>query len=354
MEGRAVWMHPESQFSADPDRGKEEVRLFVERIADANFNLIFPWVRSEYLAALTDEDYQKKVPIARWDALGELIKEAHEKGLEVHLWYSFTHYKSASSPDFNPKHGGNPGWAARRIDEIIPDKKTGKPVPRRMADACPLHSEARTWQLNLITKMLDRYLLLGGIHIEEPGYGYGGNCFCELCLQLFKLLYGFDQMEKVDGVEAEDLKCVGTTDFIRRLRETLLKRNPKLVLSTNGGYSWRWDRRLGRDWGRWARLGWLDFYAAQIYTTNLDEFRTRCKGIVSNLAHDCPVYIGIAAEWSGGKNTVETVVKQVDVARQEGAKGIAVFHGKALANEYLMALKAGPFKERTMLPVPQR
>ncbi len=354
VEARAVWMHPESQFSSDPQKGRQEVRQFVDRIANANFNLILPWVRSEYVAALTDEDYQKSVPIAKWDALGELIKAAHEKGLAVHLWYSFTYYKSANSPDFNPKHGGNPAWAARRIDELVPDKTTGKVVPRRMADVCPLHPEARQWQLNLIDKMLDLYPSLSGVHIEEPGYGYEGNCVCDLCLQLFKSIYGFDETEDVNGPQAEDLKCMGTTDFMRQLREQIQKRNPKLVLSTNGGYSWRSDRRLGRDWGRWARLGWLDFYAAQVYTTNADAFRQRAQTVISDIGQDCAVFIGIAAEWSGGKNTVETVLKQIEIARQLGAKGIVLFHGKALTDEYLTALKARPFKGKAALPAGKR
>ncbi len=142
---------------------------------------------------------------------------------------------------------------------------------------------------------------------------------------------------------------MGTTEFMRRLRERLQKRNPKLVLSTNGGYSWRGDRRIGRDWGRWARLGWLDFYAAQIYTTNVDAFHQRAQTTISDLGQDCAVFIGIAAEWGGGKNPVETVLKEIEVARQLGAKGIVLFHGKALTDEYLAALKAGPFKEPAVL-----
>src|SRR4051812_10759890 len=51
-EVRAVWMHPDQQFASDPVKGKQEVRQFVNRIADANFNMILPWVTSEYLAAL--------------------------------------------------------------------------------------------------------------------------------------------------------------------------------------------------------------------------------------------------------------------------------------------------------------
>lgn len=346
-EVRAVWMHPELLFSADPETGRQEVRRFVERVANANFNLIFPWVRSEYVAALTDENYQKSMPIAKWDALGELIKVAHEKGLQVHLWYSFTNYKSRGSPEFNPKHGGSLQWAARRIDELVPDKVTNKITPRRMTDVCPLHSEAREWELNLIEKILDRYPLLSGVHIEEPGYRYNDDCVCDLCLQEFKSIYGFDETKDVSGPQAEDLKSLGTSEFMRKLHESLRKRNPKLVLSTNGSFSWKSDRQLGRDWKHWAQLGWLDSYAAQIYTADITTFQTRTQTVISDLGKYCSVLIGIDVR---GKNTVEVVLKEVDVARQLGAKGFVFFRGDVLTDEYLSALKAGPFKHAAILP----
>jgi uncharacterized lipoprotein YddW (UPF0748 family) len=74
-----------SLVHSDSEKGRREVHEFVQRIVEANFNIIFPWVRSEYVAALEDEAYQKAVPIAKWDALGELVQVAHERGLQVHL-----------------------------------------------------------------------------------------------------------------------------------------------------------------------------------------------------------------------------------------------------------------------------
>lgn len=349
-EIRAVWMHPESQFSADPERGRLEVHQFVESIASANFNLILPWVRSEYVAALTDETYQKSIPIAKWDALGELIKVAHERGLQIHLWYSFTYYKSPNSPDFNPKHAGNPDWGARQLDELLPDRITGKVVPRRMANVCPLHPEAREWEVNLIRRVLDRYPLLSGVHIEEPGYSGVGNCVCNLCLKLFKSIYGFDETVDVNGPQAQDLKCVGTTAFMRQLRVWLKEKNPNLVLSTNGGPSWQSDRESGRDWKHWAQRGWLDFYASQIYTTNAESFKAGAQTVITDLGKDCLVSIGVAVQWSGGKNTAETVVKEIEIARKLGAKGVLIFSGEALTDEYLTALKAGPFSQPAALP----
>jgi uncharacterized lipoprotein YddW (UPF0748 family) len=350
VEARGVWLHPESQFSADPEKGRQQVREFVRRFAQANFNLILPWIRSVYIAGLADESYRKTVPISGWNALGELVKAAHESNIQVQVWYSFTGYRGPESPEFNQKLGGNPAWAAHRITELVPDKTTGKVSPPRMLTICPLHPEGRRWQLRQLEALLDRHPTIDGIHIEEPGYDSLGNCVCDLCLKLFKNTYGFPATNAVDGAEATDLKCLGTTAFMRQLGDMLKKRNPKLMLSANGWCDWRGDRVLGRDWGHWARMGWLDYFVPQIYTVNLNDFSSYLQITCRDLKPGCPVLAGIGVTWSGGTNTLETVLKQIETSRRLSADGVVLFAGGAISDAHLAALKAGPFRGTARLP----
>jgi len=351
-EARGVWIHPESMFSGDAQVGRKQVREFIDKIAAANFNFVLPWTRSDYLVALKDTEYQKAVPIARWDAVGEIIKVATEKGLQAHLWYSFTHYKSGTSPEFDPRLGGNPEWAARRIDEIIPDRTTGRPSPRRMDSVSPAIPEARAWQLNLISAALQRYSYLKGLHIEEPGYGTSGYDANAKFLELFRETYKAEPTHNIDGPDSTELKARLTTQFMRNLRNILTERYPAITLSANGGFSWQADRRLGRDWMSWARMGWLGYYSPQIYQSNLDAFRTRAETVLRDLGPICPVYIGIGLAWSGGgSNTKETALKQIDIARQAGAKGVIFFSGKSLTEDYFAALREGPFREAAVMPM---
>ena len=234
-EARALWAHLDQIVAPDPEKGRQDIEVLVDRMVAAKMNLLLPWVRSEYLAALMDSEYPKGNHYARlasWDALGALIDAAHQRGIQTHFWYSFTYYKSPLAYEFR-KH---PEWAARRLDEIVPDAKTGKVHRPWMTDVCNMHSGARQLELDLVEFLLERYPTASGVHIEEPGFGYGGNCFCDLCNQTFRTIYGFDQTTKPDGPEATDLKCLATTDFMRRLCQMMLEHNPTLVLSTNGGY----------------------------------------------------------------------------------------------------------------------
>jgi uncharacterized lipoprotein YddW (UPF0748 family) len=352
-EIRAVWMVPRLLFDEDPDKGKMEVRKFVKKIADANFNVILAEMPSEYIAAITDDRYQKVIPIIKWDAIGELIKNSREAGIQVHIWYSFTDYKSPRSPEFNPVHNGNPEWAAVQIDELNMDRTSNVKSLRRMSVICPLHPEARHWELRLLGQVLQRYPLLSGVHIEEPGYGGRGDCVCDLCLKLYRDIYGIIGTPDVNGPQAEELKCLGTTEFMRQLRNQTKIKNPKILLSVNGGHSWQIDRHSGRNWKRWADLKWLDFYVPQIYTTDVNKLRDNAQTTVLALGNDCPVVVGIAVKWGleeRNRNSVETILKEIDIARRVGAKGVIIYKAEYLTNEYLSALKSGPFRDPAPLP----
>ncbi len=124
----------------------------------------------------------------------------------------------------------------------------------------------------------------------------------------------------------------------------------KLIFSANGGYNWRTDRKSGRDWGRWARHGWLDYYAAQVYVTDTDLFRKRLSMTVKDLGQDCPVYAGIAFRWSRGQNTVPEVLRQIEAAREQGAAGEVLFYAGAFNDELFEALQKGPFRSTKLPP----
>ena len=354
MEARAVWLHLPGMFDAHPAKGKEQVHATVQKLAEHNFNLILPWVTSDYLVALDHPEYQQKIPNAAWDSLGVLVEESARAGLSVDIWYAFTEYRSGEGSDYDPRVGGDPKWAALRINEYRPDPQTGQIAPRIWEDVCPQHPEARKWQLRHLVKVLQRYPKLGGIHIEEPGYTYRGNCLCSLCMEIFPRIYGGPLPDAIDTREAEDFRTLGTSFFMAELLEILRKSYPDIVYSENGGPNWRNDRRTGRDWGRWAHSGWLDYYASQVYTTNRDQFRQRLGMTVKDLSPDCPVYSGIAFQWSGGKNTVEEVMRQIAASRDRGAAGVCLFFAGALTDEFDAALRKGPFRSPASLPKPKR
>jgi uncharacterized lipoprotein YddW (UPF0748 family) len=357
-EPRVAWVYigRGSKLSTDPTQGRREVAALIDKLARAHINMVFPWVRSDYATALEDPSYGSVEPLARWDSLGEVVKDARAHGMVVHLWYAFSEDKGPHAPEYDPSHGGNRAWAAVRYNEIVPGPD-GKVKPKWMQDVCPNRPEVRQFEIKMINHLLDRYPQISGVHIEEPGYtASGGECACDVCQRLFEQTYHMDLLSNFRSKQAVDLRCRGTTLMMQELRQNLKQRNPSLLLSCNGGYSATGDRLYGRDWANWARMGLLDFFVAQLYSTTTPRFGVMVKRVVNDLA-PLPVLAGIATDWShsgGGAdyNTAPIIVQEVEIARELGARGIGVFYAQGLKEDMVQALAQGPFSRLAPLASP--
>lgn len=355
VEARGVWVHVPKQFGADPAAGRPRVRAFIDAVADARFNLVVVWISGEYLAALEDPAYREREPSAAWDAVGELVAACRDRGLRVEAWVSFTFWKTPRSPEFDPARGGDPAWASRRRPAAPPaaDADPAQAVPDDTIDLCPNHDAARAWEIRQFEGMLDRYPGLAGIHLEEPGYGSGEACVCDRCRELFRAKHRKELDGRLDRPEVADLRCRGTGLFVRELRERLEARTPRPALTANGSCNAENDRRIGRDWRRWAKEGWIDAYVAQNYTEDDGRFQRRARTVLGDLKGLAPVWMGLGIRWSGGGNTPETLAARVEQARAFGAKGVVVYDGRTLTEPYLAALRDGPFRTPARFPAPK-
>jgi uncharacterized lipoprotein YddW (UPF0748 family) len=163
-------------------------------------------------------------------------------------------------------------------------------------------------------------------------------------VRLFKEIHGLPLAEHLQSQQAQDLKTIGNSAFAWELREELQSKAPGIVYSMNGGNDWREDRVQGRDWGRWALSGWIDSFVPQVYEEKMDAFRKQLQITLDDIGAACPVHAGIALAWSGGKNDIGTVLRQIDLARDMGSQGIVLFHGAAFSDDDLKALRQGPFR----------
>jgi len=340
-EDRGVWIHPERYLTTRDDReGRAQVRTMVNRYVDAGFNLLLPWTVSGYLAAVEDPRLQQAHPSASWDALGVLLEEAQAQKINVDIWYSYTEYRGPKSPEFDPAFGGDPAWRAIHSEKF----KSGKDEADGAWNLCPIHAPARRWQLDLLGRALKRYSSARGVQIEEPGYDTGEYCLCALCRNLFQQIHGLPLEQHLQSQQAQDLKTIGNSAFVWELREFLGSQHPQMLYTINGGADWRRDRRRGRDWGRWALSGWMDAFIPQVYEENVEAFRRNLQRTIDDLGRACPVQAGIALVWSEGKNDIGMVIRQMDAARELGAKGILLFHGAAFSDADLAQLRKGPFR----------
>ncbi len=314
------------------EEGRKEIAARLEKLKASGFNTMFVWTTSLYLAALERPELRAADPPAAWDALGELARAARERGMQVHAWYSPWIYKGTGRAIELRDH---PEWAAVNAAGVT-DK----------GGVCLARPEVRQFELDLLSRLADRYPELAGIHIEEPGYNWGGPyCHCEFCRRLCREWFGLD----IAGGPPEarplldHLAASFCTDFVLRLRQALLARRPEMWLSANGSAGPNADRdwRIGRDWVTWARRGYLDFYVPQIYTRSVEAFVASGQK-TKELLGPCDLVTGLAVSWSSiypQRQDPRVIQDQIAAAAKLGANGFVVFHLDHLNDEHFAAIR---------------
>ncbi len=326
---RAIWCAPPK--ATDREQGVREVAETLDKMKAAGLNTLFVWCESLYLASLSRPELPQPDPRAAWDGLGEMIRAAKERGMQVHAWYSPWIYKNVARAVELREH---PDWAA--VNQKGQADGSG---------ICLARPEVRQFELDLLVPIIERYADLAGIHIEEPGYNWGQYCYCKYCRQVCREWYGLDIAAAPEKARPllDHLAASNCTDFIIRLRQEMASRRPQLWLSANGsgGGGADADWRIGRDWITWARRGYIDFYVPQIYTLSVEAFEHGALVTKAALG-SCDMVTGMAVSWSGiypRRQEPAVIQEQIRVAGRVGAKGFAVYHFDHFHDEHFQAIR---------------
>jgi uncharacterized lipoprotein YddW (UPF0748 family) len=333
-ELRAMWCAlPSSPRRED---GLREIEASLDKAQSGGFNTLFVWTLSRYLAALDRPELQTAEPQARWDVLGELIRAAKTRGIQVHMWYAPWGYKSQGAIEL----AEHPQWAA--VDA------KGVPDPDGV---CLIRPEVRQFELDLLAMVIDRYSDLAGIHIEEPGFNWGQSCCCDYCREFCRKTLGVDPRENLPDAKAATaaLPAFMCTNFFIRLRQLMFSKRPEMWLSANGCGGDNSDWPLGRDWPTWARRGYIDFYVPQLYTGKVEKF-TADALTTQSLLGGCDLVTGMAVSWSGispRKESPAVIKAEIAAARKLGAKGFSIYHQSFFENVYYLAVREAVQKENS-------
>lgn len=376
--GRVVSIHPRWYWGgAGSVRGsRRAMRDWLDMAAVSGVNVLHAWIESPEAAAILGEPryasaYEFWDP-TRWDALGELITAAAERGIEVHLWYSFTRYKR--NRDLVPEYDsnlavlppGDPGWASIRKKEYTRGL-TDPSDPRIEGDAlCNNEFEAHDWTMELFQRLFDRYPGLNGLKIEEPGYLASDRCVCPRCQSAYAARYdepGENLLDHVYGRTApyyEDdravpIKTRGTDEFARRLYDWWTESGPSDALFYTGSWLARWDRVRGRNWAVWSSRGLVPYFIPQTFASSVPVFDWKLRATLESLSYSSLVpSVGIV--WGFGENDPDQVAAQIERANdvdggsETPIEGTSLFSGGAMTLELARTLRTGPYATEAVPP----
>jgi uncharacterized lipoprotein YddW (UPF0748 family) len=379
-EVRALWVvrttlnHPDS------------VKAMVQRAHDAGFNTLIVQVRGRgdaFYDARWEPRSSSIVAKQGYDPLALTIKEAHRRGMTVHAWLN-THLLAnmdALPTDAQHIYNARPDLLAvpyplarelYKMDpadpqyraKIIEYSKTARDRVEGvyMSAAAP---ETKEHIYSLWMDVLDKYdvdgLNFDYVRYPAPDYEYSRHSLDrfrrwlepllaeDVCAR-FAELAASDPLVHVDSFPAQydQFRRVQVTELVERIYHGVKKRAPHVLVSADvfANATDAYDKRF-QDWQDWLRRGFLDVAALMAYTTETPAFREQIRVAVAAAGPE-HVWAGIGAF----RNTVESTLEKVAVARELGAKGIVLFSydsavrvGERNPNaDYLQRVMQGAFR----------
>lgn len=376
--GRIVSIHPRWYWGGGRtvEESRRAMRDWLDLAATAGVNVLHAWIESPGAAALLGEPRHADViefwDPRRWDAMGELITQAAERGMTVHLWYSFTRYKRSRElvpeydPDLSVLPPGDPAWASIRKSEYA-EGYTDPADPRVDGNSlCANEFEAHDWSMELLRRIFDRYPGLNGLKIEEPGYLDADRCVCPRCQAVYANYYdepGENLLDHIygsttpyyDDDRAVPVKTRGTDEFARRLYDWWDSSGPSDALIYNGSWLARWDRVRGRNWAVWSERGLVPYFMCQSFAGSVPVFEWKVRAAMKSVA-DTAVLPSVGIVWGFGENSPEQVAAQIERADDiDGTSGtpidgVGLFSGGDFTPRLARTLRTGPFATQAVPP----
>lgn len=323
-EFRGAWLHVIGQ-SQWQNKTTEQQKAYmieqIEKLHDAGCNALIFQVRPT-ADALYKSDLEPwsswltgkrgKAPNPMWDPMEFAIEEAHKRGMEFHAWL-------------------NPYRVTSNAKEVLPANHISRMEPQRFFTYNgqvlfdPAYQENRDFICKVIDDITERYDV-DAIHIDDYFYPYPaqGKAIPD---NASYLKFGL-------GKNLKDWRRHNVDLLIEQINKTIKERKPWVRFGVSPFGIWRNKRTdprgsestglqnyddLYADVLLWAKKGWIDYLAPQLYWS-LDTKAAPSRKLVkwwSDNAGDVDIYVGqdvkrtmdSADPGNNDKNELDTKVK---------------------------------------------
>ena len=363
-EFRAAWVATVANIDWPSEPGltvqkqKQEALAILDSAYDLNLNAIVFQARPQcdalYSSKIEPWSYyltgqQGVAPEPFYDPLAFWIQEAHDRGMELHVW-------------FNPYRAHHPKGAEITDSSVV---KRHPDLVRKLDNGYhwldPAMQATQDYSFNVVMDVVKRYDL-DGVHFDDYFYPYGDGNFPDDDT--------WDEYQNAGGTLSRgDWRRDNVNKFISRLYIAIKqeKRYVKFGLSPFG--IWRphhpesirgFDQYsiLYADARRWLNEGWVDYWSPQLYWP------------INQIPQSFPVLLGWWAKenkknrnlWPGlytsrvrDEKGVDENINQIMVTRGFVPQGPGHIHFsmKALMHDstgLVKALRNGPYKQQALVP----
>lgn len=348
-EMRGVWI---TNVDSDVLFDSTSIVEAMDYLADRGFNLVFPvvWNKgytlypSEVMVEYFGEEYRIDPLFAQQgrDPLAELIKAAHDRGMEVMPWFEFGF--SSSYQD----NGGHilaryPDWAAKDINGGLLTKNGFEWMNG-------INPEVQDFMLALINETIQNYNV-DGVQGDDrlPAMPSEGG-YDEYTKALYMSETGLEVPSDPREPAFLQWKADKLSDFGGRLYEMVKLHDPELIVSLSPSvYPWSKNEYL-QDYPEWIRRKQVDILHPQAYRYEIERYKSTVEEVA--------LYSGLIPDSTGGRyvdtgnvfiapgvlikagpryNGPDYVLEALKVHRELGLHGEIFFFYEGLhhANEFL-------------------
>jgi len=367
QEFRAAWVATVANINWPSKPGlstaeqQQEAISLLDFLQQHHFNAVILQVRPQadalYKSDLEPWSYyltgeQGKAPDPYYDPLEFWTKEAHDRGIELHVWLN--PYRA-----FHPK-GGN-----------ISDQSIVKTNPNLVVYLKqgywwmdPSQKEVQDRTTAIVMDLVKRYDI-DGVHFDDYFYPYteynSGEDFPDSS--------SWSAYQKSGGTLSRgDWRRKSVNDLIERIYTEMKAIKPYVKFGISPFGIWRpgypesisgFDQyaTLYADAKLWLNKGWIDYFSPQIYwpiKRYAQSFPVLLGWWQSENTMQRHLWPGISVGRDTSAKTVDETINQIMISRGMLPKSKGVVHwsiSSDIHNSNLMkALDAGPYKEAALVP----
>lgn len=335
---RGLWVTAWGQGIKTP----AQVDRLVQTAKSAHLNALLVQVRKRGDAYYQSSTEPRAADIApNYDPLADLLQKAHAEGIQVHAWIVV--FPAWSDRKKSPPAGNvlarNPNWATYN--------NKGKRMTVWSGDEGvyldPGIPEVQDYLVGVTRELVTRYPV-DGLHLDYiryPGKQWG---YHPTSVRRFKAATG--RTPTGSPKQWDDWRRMQVTTLVTRINRAVEAARPKVQLSaavfpsTLESFTLRFQ-----DWGKWTRMGLVDFVAPMNYATTRSRFASRSADLLSR-GGGRPVYMGVG----GGNKPEAAVLEQLELLQSKGVAGVILYHYEGNSPQFWQRLGSRLFRRPALVP----
>ena len=309
QELRAFWVDGWNKGFLNASQVAEVIKI----ATTYNYNAKIVQVRRRgdeiYFPTYPNTEPRKSGLAADFDALQEIIRQAHTARLEVHAWIT-TFLISTSTLPSSPEH------VCKKHPEYLMEDNAGN---RNIGEGYyldPGNPDALAWNGRVVMDIVKNYDI-DGLHFDYVRYPQQNSGYNPTAVSRYNKEFGLSGKPAYNDEKFSQWRRKQITDWLRKMYGDITTAKPwvKVTAATFAGRSDAYSNRF-QDWALWMKEGIIDANFPMNYSTSMTTYQSRVDDIMAN-SYGRHVYMGIGSYLITSENSI----LQLNYARSKNSHG---------------------------------